>query len=136
MPRNVQAQQRPNTFHGVDVDFAEAVTVLVTRILATTVADCLVPVAPSVQTGVDGVLVGMDERTHGDRRLDDRRDRGLPDIVEPLQNDVAAALDQAENWRLFFLPCPPAGGSFEPTAASRAVFLATAAGFPLCPATT
>ena len=28
------AQQRPNAFHGVDVDFAEAITILVSGILA------------------------------------------------------------------------------------------------------
>jgi hypothetical protein len=39
MPRNVQAQQRPNTFHGVDVDLVEAIAVLVARIFASAVTD-------------------------------------------------------------------------------------------------
>ncbi len=117
------------------MDFAEAIAVLVTRILAPTMADRLVALAPSRQPGIDVVLVGMDECARRDGRLDDRLDRGLPDIVQQMQNDVTAALDQAENRRFFFLQRTPAGGSFEPTAPSGAAFLATAAGFPLCPAT-
>jgi hypothetical protein len=118
------------------VDFAEAVAIFVTRIFATSVADCLVLVAPSLQTGVDAVLIGMDERPQRDSRLEDRMDRFLLNIFQQLQNDVAAALNQAEDRRLFFLQRAPARGSFEPTAPSGAAFLATAAGLPLCPATT
>jgi hypothetical protein len=73
----------------------------------------------------------LDERARRDGRLD----RCLPDIVEHLQNDVTAALDQAEGWWFFCLQRAPAGSSFELAAPSGAAFLATAAGFPLCPAT-
>src|SRR3712207_7130070 len=40
------AQQGPSPLHGVDVDLAEAVAVLVARVLPAAVADRLVPVAP------------------------------------------------------------------------------------------
>src|SRR5919202_7014867 len=40
------AQQGPGPLHGVDVDLAEAVIVLVARVLAACVADRHVPVAP------------------------------------------------------------------------------------------
>src|SRR5688572_26248612 len=40
------AQQRPEALDGVDVHLAEAVAVLVARILAAPVADRLMPVAP------------------------------------------------------------------------------------------
>jgi hypothetical protein len=130
------AQQRPEAFDGIDVDFAEAVAILITRILAPPMADRLVPVAPARQAGIDGVLVGVDERARRDGRLDDRLDCCLPDIVEHLQNDVAVALDQAADRWLLRLQGAPAGGSFEPAAPSEAAFLATAAGLPLWPATT
>src|SRR3954466_13413396 len=55
------AQQRPEALDGVDVDFAEAITVLVARKFAAGMADRLVPVAPGRQAGVDVVLVGMNE---------------------------------------------------------------------------
>src|SRR6059058_2563218 len=40
------AQQRPDALHRVDVHLAEAIAVLVARILAAPVADGLVPVTP------------------------------------------------------------------------------------------
>src|SRR3712207_9482402 len=46
------AQQGPRPLHGVDVDLAEAIAILVTRVLATCVADGLVPIAPGRQAGV------------------------------------------------------------------------------------
>jgi hypothetical protein len=43
------------------VHLAEAIAVLVARILAAPVADGLVPVAPGLQPGIDVVPVGVDE---------------------------------------------------------------------------
>ena len=48
------------------MDLAEAVAVLVAGILAASMTDGLVSVAPFFQAGVDVVLVGMDEGTFGD----------------------------------------------------------------------
>src|SRR3954454_22896593 len=64
------AQQRPDALHRVDVDLAEAVAVVIARVLAPGVAQGLVPVAPVVQPGVDVVLVGVDQRAVDDRGLD------------------------------------------------------------------
>ena len=98
--------------------------------------DGLVPVAPALQPGIDVVLVGVDERVPGDRDRNDRLDRLLLDIGQHLQHDFATALDQAEDWRLLFRQRAPAGCALEPTPSPAAAFLATAAGWPLCPATT
>ena len=43
------AQQGPEAFRRVDVDFAEAIAVIIPRVLATGVADGLVSVAPVLQ---------------------------------------------------------------------------------------
>jgi len=75
------AQQRPEALHRVDVHLAEAIAVLVARILAAPVADGLVPVAPSLQPGIDVVLVGVDEGALRDGGLDDRLDRPLLNIT-------------------------------------------------------
>ena len=74
------AQQRPEALDGIDVDFAEAIAILVARILAPPMADRLVPVAPGRQAGIDGVLVSVDERARRDGRLNDCLDRCLPDV--------------------------------------------------------
>src|SRR5689334_10542237 len=131
-----RAQQRPEAFEGIDVDFTEAVAILVTGILALSVADRLVPVAPGCQTGIDVVLIGVDECTCGHARRDDRPDRRLLNVFQHVHNDVAAPLDQTEDRRLFLLQRAPAGGAFQSAAPSGTVFFATAAGLPLCPATT
>ena len=47
------------------------------------------------------VFVGMDQRALGDAGFDDGLDRRLLNIGQHLQDDLAAALDHAENWRLF-----------------------------------
>src|SRR5690349_6341850 len=45
------AQQRPDPFHGVDVHLAEAVAIVVARVLAPGVAHGLVPATPTVPGG-------------------------------------------------------------------------------------
>src|SRR5215213_4037891 len=130
------AQQRPGPFHRVDVDLAEAVAILVARVLPTRVADRHVPVAPGRQAGVAGVLVGVDAGALGDGGLDDRPDGLLPHIGQHAEDQLPAALDQAEDGRLVLRQRAAARRSRQPAAASRAPLFATAAGWPLCPATT
>ncbi len=94
------AQQRPKSFHGVDVDLAEPVLVL--GVFAAGMADRFMPVAPGGQAGVDAILVRVDESTRGDGGRDDRLDRGLLHVGQRAQHDPATALDQAEDGRLVF----------------------------------
>src|SRR4051794_24635703 len=130
------AQQGPEAFDGVDVHLAEAVAVLVAGVFTLSVADALVLVAPDGQAGVDAILVGMDERALGYRGLDDRLDRGLLHVGQQVQDHLTSALDQAKDRRLVLLPRASARRTGQPPAASKPPLLATAAGWPLCPATT
>ena len=130
------AQQRPEPLHGVDVDLAEAVAILVAGVLAASVADRLVLIAPGRQAGVDVVLVGVDEGALGDGGLDDRLDRRLLHVGQHAQDHLPAALDQAEDGRLVLRQRAAARRARQPAAASEPPLLATAAGWPLCPATT
>src|SRR3954470_832453 len=50
------AQQRPEALDGVDVHLADPIAIFIARILAVSVADRLVAVAPSWQPGVDVVV--------------------------------------------------------------------------------
>src|SRR3954468_1947334 len=130
------AQQRPDPFHGVDVHLAEAVAVLVPRVLAPCVTDRLVPVAPLLQASIDVVLVGVDEGVPGDRGPDDWLDRRLLDIGQHPQHHLPAALDQAEHPRLVLRQRAAARRSRQPTPPPEPPPFATSAGRPLCPATT
>src|ERR1700728_3302033 len=118
------------------MDLMEAIAVLVASILALAMADGLVVISPLRQAGVDIVFVGMDQRAFGNHGGDDRLDRVLLNIRQHAQDDLSAALDQAQDRRLFLLERAAAPSTLEPPPASFAPFFWTAAGFPLCPATT
>lgn len=134
------AQQRPEAFQGVDVHLAEAVAIVVPGVFAAAMTDRLVTLAPGFQTRVDIVLVGVDQAITRYGRLDDRPDGRLLHIGQHVHDHLAAALDQAEERRLFLFQRAAAGRAFKPTAPSGPPFLVTATGFPtgfpLCPATT
>src|SRR3954449_1296696 len=129
-------QQRPEALGRVDVDLAKAVAIVVAGILAVAMADGLVPVAPVLQAGVDVVLVGVHQGALGDAPLDDGPDRHLPDVGQHAQDDLAAAVQQAQDGWLVLLQRAPAGRAPQAPASAGPPLLATAAGWPLCPATT
>src|SRR3982751_6029879 len=118
------------------MDLAETVAILIARVLAASVADRHVAIAPGRQTGVDVVLVGVDTGALGHGGLDDRLDRLLLHICQQAQPPLPAALDQAQDRRLVRRQRAASRRSRQPAAASEPPPLATAAGWPLCPATT
>src|SRR3954453_14396445 len=102
-------------------------------------SDCrqaLHPWQPDPAYGVDVVLVRVHEGALGDRRLNHRPDRPLADVGEHAEHDLPAALEQAQDGRLVLVERAPAGSTPQPPAAARPPFFATAAGWPLWPATT
>src|SRR3954465_11036877 len=130
------AQQGPEPFPGVDVPLAEAVPVLVAGILTPGMADRLVLIAPVLQAGVDAILVGVDEGALSDGARDDRLDRPLLHVGQHAQDYLTTALDQAEDWGLVLFPRAPTRYAPQLASPPRAPLLATAAGWPLWPATT
>src|SRR5437764_5305786 len=74
--------------------------------------------------------------SRGDRLTDQRADRRLLDVGQHANDDLAAPLDHPEDRRLLLRQRPPARGPLQPPAPSGPPFFATAAGWPLCPATT
>src|SRR3954452_9775500 len=130
------AEQGPRPLYRVDVDLAETVAILIARVLPTSVADRLVLIAPGRQTGVDVVLIGVDTGILGHGGLDDRLDRLLLHVGQHPQHHLPAALDQAEDRRFILRQRAASRRSRQPAAASEPPPLATAAGGPLCPATT
>ncbi len=131
-----RSQERPETLHGVDVDLAKTVPVLVAGVFAAPVADRLVPVAPGRQAGVDAILVRVDEGARGDSGGDDRLDRPLLHVGQQMQDHLAAALDQAEDRGLVLFQRAAARRACQPAAAPEPPLLAISFGWPLCPAAT
>ena len=118
------------------MDLLETIAVLVARIFASAVADGLVLIALHRQTSVDAVLVGVDHRAFDDDSRNDRLDRFLLHIGQHPKNDLAITLDQTQDRRLFLFERATAASSSKPSAPPDPTFFWTAAGLPLCPATT
>jgi hypothetical protein len=111
------AQQRPNTFHGVDVDFAEAIAIFVSRILALAMVDGLVAEAPLRQSALNRVLVGVNQAAEGDACQDQRLDRRLSNIGQQRQDYSTAALNHAEDRGFLLVQGAPARHAFQATPA-------------------
>ena len=119
-------------FHRIDVDFVETIAVLVAGILTPGMADRFMLVTPHWQTSVDAVLVGVDHRAFDDHSLNDRLDRLLLHIGQHAENDLAIALDQAQDRRLFLLQRATATHSFEPSAPPGPTFFSRTAKPAVC----
>src|SRR3954449_1105509 len=130
------AQQGPEPLDRVDVHLAEPVAILVAGVVAAPGGERFMLIPPGRQAGVDAILVGMDERAFGNRGRDDRLDRRLLHVGQHVQDYLTSALDQAENGWLVLLPRAPARRAGQPATAPEPPLLATAAGWPLWPATT
>src|SRR5262249_28631084 len=129
-------QQRPEPLQRVDVHLAEPVAVIIPGELTGGMTDGLVSITPSRQPGVDVVLVGVNHRARGDRPLDQRADGLLFDVRQHPDGDLPAPLDHPEDRRLLLGQRAPTRGALQPASAAESPFFLTAAGWPLCPATT
>ena len=117
-----RTQQGPKTLNGVDMDLVETVTILITGILASAVTYRLVIIAPLRQSTVDIVLVGQHERTRQDRLLNQRPDRFLAYVFQHMYDNLAAALDHAEDGRLLLFERAAAWCAFEAVSAPFTAF--------------
>ena len=82
------ANQTPKAFHGVDVYFVDTVSIRVAGVLALTVIDRDVNVAPSWETGINAVLVGI----HDTSLLDHLCDPGSP------KKTLSTTRDHPQDW--------------------------------------
>jgi hypothetical protein len=108
--------------HGIDVNLAEAVAIVIAGLLAPAMADRFVTIAPVFQTGVNIVFVGVDQSPRADRLRDDRRDGGLLNVGQHPEHDFAAALDQSEDRWLLLVQGATTAFAFQSPPASRAAF--------------
>src|SRR3712207_5316118 len=95
------AQQGPEALDGVAVHLAHAVASLVAGVLAAGMTHRLVWVAPGLQTGVDLILLGVNETATADGGFDNGLDRRLLNLGQHVQNNLSTAPDQAKDrWLL------------------------------------
>ena len=77
-------EQTPDTFHGVDVNVVDAVFIGIPGILPFTLDDRDVNIAPGRETGIDAVIIGVDDAALLDHPGDPGSDGGLLDIATAL----------------------------------------------------
>src|SRR5215475_4624808 len=113
----------------------KAIAVVIPSIFTTTVTDAFRLVAPRSQAVIDVVCIGIHASTRNNHGLDQRFDRALLNILQHPNHHVATTLDHPEDRRLLRCERAPSALALEPSAPSAPPFVATASGFPLCPAT-
>ncbi len=96
-------EQRPKALHRVDMNFVEAIPVLVTGVFTPAMTHGMMIKALVLQRVIEGVFIGMDPRARCNKRLDEGTNRRLLDMLHHPNRHGAAALDHPENRRLFLL---------------------------------
>jgi hypothetical protein len=82
---------------------------VVPGVFAVTVTDDnLMLVAPYQHTGVDAIFVCIHLASRGDRRLNQRENTRLLDVLQHLNHDLSTALNHPEEGQLLFLQAYPA----------------------------
>ena len=66
------AQQRPKTFHGIHMYFTKAVAIFISGIFAPAMIDTLMCIAPSLKTGINAVLIRVNQGSWLDGVFDER----------------------------------------------------------------
>lgn len=128
-------EQRPKAFHGVDVNFALAVTVLVPGVLPLAMVDRFVLVK-AWQPAVYVVLVRKNLRPWPDFSADDWLNGLSLDVFQSKDDYAAATLNHAQHWHFVILGRAPPPLALQSAAAALAALFFTASGCPLCPAMT
>ena len=68
-------QERPEPFHGIDMDFTEAIAIFIASELAPSMVDALMVISPGRQAGINTVLIGIYTCSWNDGVFDEGLDR-------------------------------------------------------------
>ena len=130
-----RSQQGPKAFHGVDVDFMQAITVIIPSLFATVVTDTFMGIAPLCQAAIHVVRIRVNTGARRNRRVDQWLDRPLLDVFPPPNHHGSTALAHPEDRGLLRGECPTSAFPLEASAPAAPPCFSTASGVPLWPAT-
>src|SRR5262252_5348320 len=97
------AQQRPEPFHRMHMDFTQAVAIVISCELTPSMVDMLMTVAPGLQTGINAVLISIHQCAWINRVFDQRLDGLLLHVREQIDHDLTATLHHPKDWGSFLL---------------------------------
>jgi hypothetical protein len=95
------AQQRPESFHRVRMHFTKAVAIFISCVLTSAMIDALVGIAPSLKSGVNAILVCVNQSAWLNGVFDQRLDGLLLPIVQQMNHYLSTTLNHAKDWRFF-----------------------------------
>jgi hypothetical protein len=117
------AQQRPEPFHRIHMDFTKAVAIVISGELAPAVVDTLMVVSPSPQVGINAIFIRVHPCSWINGVFDERFDRLLLHIGQQIDHHLTPALHHAKDGRCFLLQRATASFAF----ASASMALSTLA---------
>ena len=114
-------QERPETFHGMHMDFTQTIAILVSSAFASSVVDTLMAVAPGLQTSRDAVLVRLHTCARNDGVCEERLNGLLLDIGQQMDHHLPTALPHPKDGRSFLLQGATTSFALEPASTSLAL---------------
>src|SRR5215510_9620305 len=96
-------QQRPEPFHGIHMDFTQAVAIFIASELSSSMIDTLMVVSPEPQAGINAIFIRVHKRIWHDGVFDEGLDRLLLHIGHQLDHYLTSPLNHPQDRRpLFF----------------------------------
>src|SRR5215468_5531782 len=99
------AQQRPEPFHRIHMDFTQAVANVISGELTPSMVNMLMTVAPGLQTGINAVLISINKCAWINSVFDQRLDGLLLHVREQIDHDLTTTLDHPKDRGSFLLHC-------------------------------
>jgi len=101
-----RTQQRPEAFNGIDMNLMKTLSIVVAGLFASAVTHRMMVKAPIVQWVIDRIFIGINPGSWGNDGLDKGLDGRLLNVFQHPDDHRAAALNHAENGRLFLFQSP------------------------------
>jgi hypothetical protein len=111
-------QERPKPFHGIHMDFTQAVAIFISGVLASSMVDTLMIVAPSTQTCINTVFICINKRTQSNGLFHEWLDSLLLHIGKHIDDHLTTALNHAKDGRSLFVQGATATLAFESVSTS------------------
>jgi hypothetical protein len=100
------------------MDFAKAVAIFISSVLASSMVDALMVVSPVVQASINAVLIRIHPCPGNNRVFDERLDRLLLHIGKHVDDYLTTPLHHAKDGWPLFLQCTTAPFAFESASAT------------------
>src|SRR5919198_4884601 len=96
-------QERPEPFHSIHMYFTKAVAIFISCEFTPSMVDMLMIVAPGLQTGIDAVLIRINQCAWINSVFDQRLDGLLLHVREQMDHDLTATLNHPKDRGSFLL---------------------------------